>query len=767
MDRPIGGNPPFRVIGQSVRRVDALDKVTGRAVYPGDLSRPGMLHMKVLFSGRPHAKILAIHTEGAERIPGVVCILTGKDVPVNSYGLAFNDQPVLCDQVVRFEGDQVALVVAEKEEIATQARDLIEVEYEDLPCVDDPRLAMQPEAPQLHEDYANNVLDHIRIRKGSPSDCFETCDVVVESEYYLPMQEHAYLQPEAGLAYMDGEVVVVETAGQWAHHDQRQIERSLNLPEKQVRVIYRSIGGAFGGREDISVQIILALAAWKTGRPVKIVWSRQESILGHGKRHQMYIAARWGANRAGKVLAAQVEVISDAGAYAYTSTMVLGHAALTCTGVYDIPNVKVDAYAVYTNNVPGAAFRGFGSPQGGFAAEMQMNKIASVLGMDPVSIREINLLRPGELLSTGAALPESINLHHLLSQCATKANWERSESCWMRTDQKVAVNATQKYGSGIAIMVKNIGFSFGYPEESTAVITLQGSAEIEEVEVRFAGAECGQGIATAIQQMAAEALGVSIEKVFLIGSDTGQSPEAGSASASRLTMMGGNAIRGAAREALQRWVDENRPAIGTFTYHAPSTTNYDPETGRSVPHVVFSPIAEAVEVLVDTETGSISVPRVISVVDVGRAINPVMLTGQVEGAVVQALGYSVMENFITERGHIQTPDLTTYLIPTVLDVPDCVESQVVEHPDPIGPWGARGVGETPFIAVAPALAGAIHDATGIFFDRLPLIPQTILNGIRDRREASPIQIHKFANDFSSIRYQDSDPNSQIERRSQC
>ena len=733
MDRPVADKPPFRVIGQSIPRVDAHDKVTGRAIFPGDLSSPEMLHMKVLFSGRPHAKILAIKTGRAEQIPGVVCVLTSKDVPVNSYGLALNDQPVLCDRVVRFEGDQVALVIAETEAIAAQARDLIEVEYEDLPCIIDPRLAMQPDAPRLHADFANNILDRIRIRKGSPSDCFETCDVLVESEYYLPMQEHAFLQPEAGLAYMVGDVVVVETAGQWAHHDQRQIARSLDLPEKQVRVIYCSIGGAFGGREDISVQIILALAAWKTGRPVKVVWSRPESIRGHGKRHQMYIYSRWGANRAGKVLAAQVEVIADAGAYAYTSTMVLGHTALTCTGVYDIPNVKVDACAIYTNNAPGAAFRGFGSPQGVFAAEMQMNKIASALGMDPVSIREINLLRPGGLLSTGAILPESIHLPHILMQCAAKAGWERSENGWERASQRVGANPTQKFGAGIAIAMKNIGFSFGYPEESAAVVLLRGSAEIEEVEVRFAGAECGQGIETVIRQMAAEALDVSTEKVFLIGADTGQSPEAGSASASRLTMMGGNAIRGAAREALKRWLGEERPAVGVYTYRAPATTNYDPETGRSTPHIVFSPIAEAVEVLVDTETGSISVPRVISVMDVGQVINPTMLTGQVEGAVAQALGYSILENFVTDQGRIQTSDLTTYLLPTVLDVPDRVESHIVEHPDPTGPWGARGAGETPFIAVAPALAGAVHAATGIFFDRLPLIPPVVLSGIQDQR----------------------------------
>jgi CO/xanthine dehydrogenase Mo-binding subunit len=738
MDRQIADKPLYRVIGQSVPRVDALDKVTGRAIYPGDLSRPGMLHMKVLFAGRPHARIKAIRTRQAEQVPGVVCVLTGQDVPVNNYGLAFNDQPVLCDQVVRCEGDQVALVIAETEAIAQQARALIEVDYEDLPCLADPRLAMLASAPRLHQDYPNNILDHIRIRKGSQPLRFETCDVVVEGEYYLPMQEHAYLQPEAGLAYMDGQVVVVETAGQWAHHDQRQIARSLDLPAEQVRVIYRAIGGAFGGREDISVQLILALAAWKTGRPVKLVWSRPESIRGHGKRHQMFISTRWGANKAGKILAAQVEVIADAGAYAFTSTMVLGHAALTCTGVYDIPNVEVNAYAIYTNNVPGAAFRGFGSPQGCFAAEMQINKIAAELDIDPVSIRELNLLRPGDQLSTGAALPNSIRLQPLLVECAEKAGWVRSEEGWIRKKQPV-VNSFQKKGAGIAIAMKNVGFSFGYPEESTAVITLRGNTGIEEVEVRFAGAECGQGIETVIQQMAAEALGVPVDKVSLIGADTGLSPEAGSASASRLTMMGGNAIRGAAQAALQHWMDEERPAVGVYTYHAPETTNYDPQNGRSIPHVVFSPIAEAVEISVDTETGAIEVPRVVSVMDVGQAINPALLTGQVEGAVAQAVGYALYENFITEHGRIQTADLTTYLLPSVRDVPGRIESHIVENPDPVGPWGARGAGETPFIAISPAIAGALHEATGLFFNRLPLTPQTVLGEIQACRRTPPFQ----------------------------
>ncbi|HJW91438.1 MAG TPA: molybdopterin cofactor-binding domain-containing protein [Anaerolineales bacterium] len=723
-------------IGDSVPRADAYGKVTGRVVFPGDLFRPGMLHLKVLFAGRPHARILDIDISRAQQAPGVVCVLTAGDVPVNNYGLAFNDQPVLCGQVVRWQGDQVAVVVAETEAQACRARDLIRVTYSDLPAVFDPRQARQPGAPALHADRPDNVLDAIRIRKGDVQAGFARAEVVVESHYTLPMQEHAFLQPEAGLAFLDGDTVVVETAGQWAHHDQRQIARSLGLPLKRVRVIYQAIGGAFGGREDISVQIILALAAMRTRRPVKIVWSREESVRGHCKRHQTFVTSRWGATRDGCLVAAEVDAITDAGAYAYTSTMVLGHLALTCTGVYNIPNVKVDACTAYTNNVPGGAFRGFGSPQGVFAAEMQMDKLAAALGMDPVTIREINLLRPGEMLSTGGLLAESIHLDRLLVTCAENAGWKRDGQGWSLPSRPEEPDSPRKTGLGIAIGMKNVGFSFGYPEESSATIVLNGAAEIEEAVVYFAGAECGQGVETAIRQMAAEALSVPLETIHLVGADTGRSREAGSASASRLTLMGGNAIRGASRLALKRWCNEERPAVGEYTYYAPRTTDFDRITGCLRPHVVFSPVAQAVEVEVDIETGEMFAPRVITVVDVGKAINPAQVHGQIEGSVVQALGYTLIENFITKNGFIQTPNLTTYLIPTVLDAPLEVESYLVETPDPLGPWGARGMGETPFITFAPALAGAVHAATGAWFNCLPLVPPMVLEGLRLAAERS-------------------------------
>jgi CO/xanthine dehydrogenase Mo-binding subunit len=721
--------------------VDARAKVSGEALYPGDLTMPGMLHMKVLFAGRPHARILSIDTSEAEAYPGVVAVLTARDVPVNEYGLMMFDQPVLCGpgssrpgaDVVRFVGDQVALVVAETERAAAAGRRLIRVEYEDLPVVTDPREAMKPGAPQLHADTPNNQITRIRIRKGDAEAAFARADVIVEGSYTTPMQEHAYLQPEAGLAYIDEEGhVTVEVAGQWAHEDREQIAHALGLPEEQVRVVYAAIGGAFGGREDMSVQIILALAAWKLQRPVKIVWSREESIAGHFKRHRYFIHHRWGATSDGRVIAVQAELLSDAGAYCYTSNKVLGNSALMCIGVYDIPNVHSDSYTVYTNNVPGGAFRGFGAPQATFAAEQQMDRLAAELGLDPITIRLRNCLREGSLLSTQTPIPEGVSIAQVIERCARDAGWTEEAGRWIRPAPapEPSPDSSLRRGIGFACALKNVGFSFGAPENCTAIIELHGHAEIEEVVLRHAAAEVGQGSHTALAQMAAEALDVPLHKVRLVMSDTATSESSGSASASRLTFMSGNAIRGAARLALQRWSEEERPAVATYCWRAPATTPYDPQTGRSMPNFAYGYVAQAVEVEVDTETGQVRVRRVVCADDVGRAVNPQLVEGQVEGAVVQAMGWALMEDFQVRDGQVLTPHLSTYLIPTSLDLPDEVESVLLEYPDPLGPWGARGMGEMPFIPLAPAVVSAVHDATGVRFNAFPLTPERVWRGLQ-------------------------------------
>ncbi len=734
------------VVGQSIVRVDASSKVTGEALYPGDFNLPGQVFMKILFARRPHALIHRIDTSRAESLEGVLAVFTAKDVPNNEYGLTYNDQPVLCGpgsnkagaDRVRFIGDQVAVVVAEDEEIAARACALIEVEYEDLPVITDPRVSMQPGAQLLHPNLDSNIFRHYRIRKGDIEAAFARADVIVEGEYHTPAQEHAYLQPEAGLGYIDedGRVTVI-VGGQWVHEDQEQIAHALGLPLDQIRVIYPAIGGAFGGREDMSVQIVLALAAIRLNergihRPIKIIWTREESMIGHHKRHPYHIKSRWGATKEGRVIAAKVELVADGGAYIYTSTKVLGNAVLTCTGAYEIPNVHVDGYAVYTNNIPNGAFRGFGGPQGLYSAECQMNKLAEALGMDPVEIRMRNALREGSLLSVGTPLPKGVSMPEVLEQCALAGGWVKTETGWQRPDgfRPAGPEPHLRRGIGIAMGFKNVGFSYGAPENCWATVELRGGGEVDEVIVRHGAAEVGQGSHTVIAQMAAEAVGVPFEKVKMITADTSATDNSGSVSASRMTFMAGNSVRGAAELALQKWKNEERPAIGRFQYRPPKTTPLDPETGKSEPNFAYGYVAEVVETEVDTETGQVKILNVICADDVGKAVNPMLVKGQVEGAVVQAAGYAILENFVQIDGYCLTPGLSTYLIPTVLDIPEKVESLILEYADPIGPFGARGMGEMPYLPLTPAITHSIRSATGVWIDEFPLVPERVLQALQ-------------------------------------
>ena len=728
-------------IGKSLPRVDARGKVTGETPYSGDRSMKGMLHMKILFAGRPHARIKWIKTGKAEAAPGVMAVYTAKDIPVNEYGLQWQDQPVLCgplpppspdgrggkpgSDVVRFVGDQIAAVVARSEAEAAAAVKLIEVGYEDLPLVTDAVEAMKPGAPRVHEEIGDsNICVHYKIRKGNVEDGFAKADVIVECEYRTPVQEHAYLQPEAGLAYIDNEGrITIECGGQWTHEDRHQVAHSLNMPNESVRIVYPAIGGAFGGREDMSVQIVLALAAWKLQRPVKIIWSRQESIIGHGKRHASVIRAKWGATKEGKVVAIENEIIGDGGAYMYTSNKVLGNSAITSTGAYFIPNVKTDVYGVYTNNLPGAAFRGFGAPQALFMAEMQMDKLAEKLGMDPVEFRLKNALHDGDTMGVGTPSPSPVSVVKCIEAAAEKFGWAKGK-------MKEERNAPHlKRGRGFAAGFKNIGFSFGYQENCWAKVEIHGKGEIDRVVLHHASAEVGQGTHTVMIQMAAEAVGVPFEKVKLISSDSATMENSGSVSASRMTFMSGNAIRGAADVALKKWKAEERPAIGEFKYLAPRTNQFDKETGNSTPNFAYAFVAQAAEVEVDIETGHVRVVRVVSADDVGQPINPALVQGQVEGAVVQAQGYAVLEDYKTKDGYVLTDQLSTYLIPTIWDIPEKVETVLVEVPDPNGPWGARGLGELPFLTVAPLIAGAIHDATGVWINEFPFTPERVLRAL--------------------------------------
>lgn len=711
------------LIGAPIPRPDALAKVTGAARYPGDLVRPGMLHLKVVFAGRPHARISSLDAAEALAHPGVVAVFTAADVPHNAYGLVTPDQPVLCGDVVRFAGDRVALVVAETREAAEAAARLVRVAYEDLPALTDPLAALEPGAPIVHTAIGTNLVYHCPIRKGDAEAALAAADLVLEGEFSTPWQDHAFLQPEAGIAYLDEHGrVVVETAGQWLHEDRRQIAEVLGLPEEQVVVRYAAIGGAFGGREDLSVQHLLALAAWRLGRPVAIVWDREESLVGHHKRHPVTIRCRWGANRDGRIVAVSATATADGGAYASTSQEVIKCVALFASGCYEVPNIHVDAYAVYTNNVPSGAFRGFGAPQAQLASEIMVTRLAHALGLDPVELRRINLYREGSLEPTQQPLPPGVSVR----ECLEAALAELAA----RPPAPVPQSPALRRGVGVACGLKNLGYSFGFPEQATATVELFGEHAVERADLRVGAADVGQGVHLILRQIAAETLGVGLEVVRIIADDSAEAPNAGSASASRLTLMAGRAVHDAAAAALARWRDEERPACATVQYRAPRTTPLDPETTAGRPNYAYGYAAQAVEVEVDISIGLVRVLRVISAHDVGRAVNRQQVEGQIEGGLAQALGYTLLEQFQMREGRVLTPGFSTYLLPTILDTPPEIVPVILELADPEGPYGARGVAELPLVPFAPAVAAAIHAACGVWLTELPFTPERVLGALR-------------------------------------
>jgi CO/xanthine dehydrogenase Mo-binding subunit len=712
------------LIGASLPRPDALAKVTGAARYPADLVRPGMLRLRIVFAGRPHARIRRLDTGPALAHPGVVAVLTAADVPYNAYGLIDADQPALCEDVVRFEGDRVALVVAESDEAAVAGAKLVAVDFEDVPAVTDPRAALAPGAPLVHERLGANLLLHVPIRKGDVARGFAAAAVVLDGEFATSWQEHAYLQPEAGVAYVDDAGrVVVETAGQWLHEDRRQIAAMLRLPEDQVVVRYAAIGGAFGGREDLSVQHLLALAAWKLRRPVAIVWSREESMIAHHKRHPITIRCRWGAGSDGKITAVEAEVIADGGAYASTSAEVTKVATLFATGCYEVPNVAVDGRAVYTNNIPCGAFRGFGAPQAQFASEVMVTRLAHALGLDPAELRRRNIYHEGSLEPTQRPVPEGVSAAAVLERCVEEA---RARLGYGEPHPQPASPYIRR-GVGIACGIKNVGYSFGYPEQSTATVELFGEAELERAQVRIGAADVGQGAHLALRQIAAATLGIPLERVTMLTDDSAEAPNAGSASASRMTLVGGRAVRDACLAAREQWsATEEYHGMATVQFRPSATTPLDPLTGAGRPNYSYGYAAQAVEVEVNLLTGQVRVPRIISVHDVGRAINRQQVEGQIEGCLAQALGYALLEHFQVRDGRILTPYFSTYLLPTAPDMPDEIVPIILETADPEGPFGARGVAEMALVPLTPAIASAIHDATGVWLTQQPMIPERVL-----------------------------------------
>ena len=745
---------PMSVIGHSYPRSDAVDKVTGMAKFADDYVFPGMLCGATLRAEHPHARIVSIDMEKARALEGVHAVLTHEDVPGrNRHGLVFPDWPVLCDDKVRYLGDAVAIVAADTPQIAAEALKLIEVEYEPLPVVASAEQAREPDAAIVHEGReAGNLLEHMKVRLGDVEKGFADADVIVEREYHTPMYDHMFMEPECSIGVPAGydeehQKLTVYVGSQIPYADRDQIAAAMGLPPEGVRVRGTLIGGGFGGKEDIMGQIHAALLAHATSHPVKILYNRAESLLAHPKRHATVIRMKTGAKKDGTLTAVQAELVGDSGAYASLSTKVLKRATTHATGPYHIANAKVDCYAMFTNNTPAGAFRGFGVTQSAFAVESNMDILAEELGMDPFELRRKNALRVGSTTATGQVLRESVGMVDCIDWV-----WDRVKELEKGPAPETGF-AKPRIGWGLACAYKNTGFGGGAPDSAGAEVEVYPDSTTADVEVRASSADLGQGLTTVVAQIAAEVLGLPFERVRVLLSDTDLTPDGGATTASRQTFVTGNAARGAAegmRERLsfvaaEHWdvppesirfeegelrteghsvpfskavewlIAEGREPRLRVRYDAPATKPLG-EGGDM--HFAFGFSAQAAQVAVDEETGKVQVLRIVAGADGGRALNPQAFLGQVEGSLVMGIGTALTEEYRFEGGIPQTRRWKDYKTPQMGDMPEMM-IQIVEHPTSTGPFGAKGVGELPSIPTAPAICNAIYHATGTRVYALP------------------------------------------------
>jgi CO/xanthine dehydrogenase Mo-binding subunit len=758
------------VAGHSVTRTDDPAKVTGKLMYGADYPQEGFLHGKILRSPHPHALIKSIDTKKAKELKGVAAVLTGKDVPGrNGFGAILPDQPVICEDKVRYVGDGVALVAAETEEIAHEALSLIRVEYEVLPAVFDPRDALKPDAPKVHE--GGNLLSDNKLRKGDVEKGFLEADIILERTYQVPFLEHAYLEPDVTLAVPqpDG-TMFVEGPMQAPFTVRRNLAAVLGVPVNRVRVRQIHMGGGFGGKEDSPIDIgcRAAVLANHTGRPVRIALEREEITLQTCKRHPMIMEVKIGARKDGKLLAFEGVIYDEQGAYAGLGPLIPPaggshiHSMVMMPGPYEIPNAKVDAYLCYTNHPYGGAMRGFGAPQVHIAHEQMIDELAGELGLDPLEVRRINAFRLGSATATGQVLDQSVGLLDTLEACAESFDWEKR----FGKNEYVDEESSKRRGIGIGMgwyrtSVGTNGDGCGanvYVHEDGSVLLYSGITEM------------GQGAFTVLPQICAEELGVAMEDVRLVKPDTDQVPESGPTVGSRSTTLMGNAIIMAARqvkssilemasemlrvpverlEAKNRLIyDREKPhkslafkevaarcmAMGKRLigqgWWTPPTPSLDPETGQGSPYFVYTYSTHMAEVLVDVETGEVEVTDYVAAFDVGKAINPKALEGQIEGGVAMGLGYALMEEVAMVDGIPQNLNLQDYLIPTTLDMPD-VKPIVLEVENKLGPYGAKGIGEMPNIPATPAILNAITDACGGRVRSLPADPERVFMAIRE------------------------------------
>jgi len=756
-------NSAHEIVGHAQVRPDAIEKVTGEAIYTDDLEFEGMLVAKVRRAGVPHAILKRLDISKAKALKGVAAVLTAEDIPgEHNHGLVIYDWPVLVGigECIHYVGDALAIIAAETQELAEQAAGLIEVEFELQPVITNPVQARREGVPQLHAN--GNLLKHIKVRKGDLAQGFAESDVILEHTFHTPIYEHAFLEQECSIAVPtpDGRMEIY-VGSQIPYQDRTQVARCLGWDEERVRIIGQLMGGGFGGKEDIAGQIHAALLANATGRPVKLLFDRKESMLVHPKRHATQIRVKMGAKVDGRLVAVETELYGDTGAYASLGDKVMTRATTHSAGPYDIPHVRADCYAMYTNNPPAGAFRGFGVTQSAFAVESMMDMLAEKLGLDPIELRRMNALRVGSITNTGQTLRESVGL----TECIEKVDAE------MRRHTphpfKPRVDSAEGHlvrAWGLAAAYKNTGLGGGAPDKSGAEVELYEDGMFE---VRSSAAELGQGLVSVMKMIVAEELTVPASQVRVLVMDTDLTPDGGPTTASRQTFVTGNASRYAARtlrdaitatlaekfdiqpdqirfeggsvranghsltlaEVAREMLANGQRPRARFEYEAPKTRPLG-EGGDM--HFAFSFGAQAAEVEVNTQTGEVRVLRIIAANDVGAVINPLGLQGQVEGGVMMGLGNCLTEEFIVEDGVVVTDHLARYRVPGIMLTPE-ITSIVVEHPTAEGPYGAKGVGEVCSIPTTPAITNAIYNAVGVRIDKLPVDQELIAKTLWERK----------------------------------
>ena len=736
-------------IGKPIAKIGGLQLALGRTRFSEDMVARGFVSLKLLRSPSHHAKIRRLNITPSMNIKGVLGVLTWDHIPgEKQFGLIIKDQPLLAHEKVRFKGEPIALVVAENEEAAAAALDAIELELEELPPLLDPLEALTTEAAPIHE--GGNLLSRRTIKKGDVEEALLKCHIRVKHTYRTPHLEHAYLEPDAGIGYIDQQGrFVIHASTQNPHYDQQEVSRLLGIEKDKVRIIQAPTGGGFGSKLDLTVQGFIALALYHFRRPASLILTREECFLATPKRHPFIIEMETGADKKGKLLAIRAKIICDTGAYASYGPAVASRAAVHATGPYFVPNVEVESVAVYTHNPVAGAMRGFGAPQIAFAYESQMDSLARALGMDPLEIRKLNALAPGAQTATGQTLSTSVGI--LKSLEAVEPYYQEAKRNWAATSPP-----ERKRGIGIGSMWYGIGNTgIKNPASAKIQMDLQGNVTL------FTGAaDIGQGSTTVLAQTAAKVLGLEPYEIQLIVADTGLTPNAGATSASRQTYISGNAVRLAAQALAEALLNEASTLLevptgqlyledgfvrvrrkadlgvsfkdlaSSMKLHGhklcfegrfdPATTSLDPETGQGVPYATYAFATQVAMVEVDTLTGQVFVEKVIAAHDVGKAINPLAVEGQIHGGILMGIGFGLMEEFLVDH----TVSMAEYHIPTALDVPQ-ITATIVEDKEPSGPFGAKGVGEPALIPTAPAIINAIAQAIGKRIFMLPAKPERV------------------------------------------